>query len=199
MDLKTNREVLLHALRNNGMAIMDVSEKEQDFDIVHAAVSSCGRALLFAPAAMKANYDIVLSAVTQNGDALQFASAELKDDVSIVTAAVTQNGNALFHASESSKDNGHIVLLALSNSTHALRMCSIRLRKGGLQGIIDDIAHLRVLFYVFVSKFVRLSRKPWTQNLPVECLKHVADFLGVPRGIKFKHLCRAASVLQRPL
>jgi hypothetical protein len=46
--------------------------------ILNTSVTTCGRALLFAPEELKNDTKIFLFTVTHNGDSLQFTSVELK-------------------------------------------------------------------------------------------------------------------------
>ncbi|MBF8263256.1 MAG: hypothetical protein HW387_921 [Parachlamydiales bacterium] len=79
--LKNNREIVLVAVQQNGMALQYASEAlKNNREIVLVAVQQNGRALQYASEALKDNREIVLVAVQQNGAALQYASEALRHD-----------------------------------------------------------------------------------------------------------------------
>jgi len=81
VDFKTNREVVLAAVKQNGLALgFATAELRVDKGLVLAAVVQNGLALEFATAELQANNRVVLAAVKQNGLALGFATAELQAD-----------------------------------------------------------------------------------------------------------------------
>ena len=54
------------------------------------------RSKYHADESLRSDKEIVMAAVTQNGYALLYADASLKADKEVVMAAVTQNGYALY-------------------------------------------------------------------------------------------------------
>jgi hypothetical protein len=73
--------------------------KNDDKEVVMAAVKQDGRALMSASARLQDNEAVVLAAVKEDGTTLTYASARLKDDEAIVLAAVEQDSYALIYAS----------------------------------------------------------------------------------------------------
>lgn len=100
----------------------------EDRDLVLAAVSKDGLALLYARPMIKADREVVIKAVSNNGLALQFASAELRGDRRVVLAAVADNGVALSHASEELQADHEVVLAAVSETGSALQHAGPNLR-----------------------------------------------------------------------
>lgn len=102
----SNKEVVLAAVRQNGLALRFASETlKADKDVVRAAVTQNGLALEYASEALKANPGVVLAAVTQSVFALGCASDSLRANKDFILAAVPENGWALGFASESLKDD----------------------------------------------------------------------------------------------
>lgn len=65
-----------------------LDELRADRDLMLMAVRHDGLALRCVAAALQDDQDVVLAAVSENGDALEFASEALRDDAAIVSAAV---------------------------------------------------------------------------------------------------------------
>ena len=79
--LKSDKDVLLDAVENNGLALSYASKNLQnDKYVVLAAVTKDGNALQFASERLQNDKDVVLAAVTSDGSTLQYASDELKND-----------------------------------------------------------------------------------------------------------------------
>jgi len=85
-------------------ALYDASaELKADREVVLAAVNQNGLALGYASDELRADREVVLAAVKKDGhdgSSLECASAELKADREVVLAAVNQNGLALGYASD---------------------------------------------------------------------------------------------------
>ncbi len=83
-----NKNVVLEAVKQNGLALQFASEKLQDDkNVVLEAVKQYGRALRFASENLRDDKDIVMTAVQQNRYALMYASKELQEDYDIQKAA----------------------------------------------------------------------------------------------------------------
>jgi hypothetical protein len=74
------------------------------------------------------DYDVVMAAVKQSGTALRFASKRLQDDEAIVLAAVNSDGLSLIYASDRLRDDYDVVLAAVRKDRTALGYASDRLR-----------------------------------------------------------------------
>jgi hypothetical protein len=121
-ELKSDPEIVLAAVHQNGFALQFASQELQNnFSIVFAAVQQDSDALEFASKNLQNDSEIVLAAVSQNGKSLQYASTELRNDREIVLSAVQQYGNALKFASEEMKDDREIVLSAVRQDGYALQ------------------------------------------------------------------------------
>ena len=96
--------------------------KDQDKNIVIAAVAQDGYALRWAGSIQKKNREVVMAAVSNYGHMLtslsecQEEEAAFKNDQEIVMAAILQDGCALEGASELFKDNKKIVLIAVEKN-----------------------------------------------------------------------------------
>lgn len=85
MGFREDREVMLAAVRDNGLFLSYASDAlRNDREIVLAAVRQDGMALSYASPALQNNRDVVMTAVRQNGGALQYASETLRSDREIV-------------------------------------------------------------------------------------------------------------------
>ena len=98
-----SKESDIEIVKKNGLALQTVEHKE-DRDVVLAAVKQNGMALDFA-GIWKDDEEIVSSAVQKNGMALQFASERLKNTKEVTTLAVNSNPYAFEFASDELKDD----------------------------------------------------------------------------------------------
>ena len=90
-ELRSNRSVVLIAVRLSGRALRYASEElRDDGDVVSKAVGSCGMALEYASTRLQADRDLVLGAVRDDGHALAYAAARLRADRDVVLAAVSR-------------------------------------------------------------------------------------------------------------
>ena len=138
--LTNYREIMMEAVKQNGLALKDASAALKcDTEIVMAAVKQKWIALIYASAELQGDREIVLVTVKKQGVAISFASAALKGDRQIVMQAVQQDGDALQYASAALKGDREIVLVAVARSQDALQYASSRLRDG------DFTSHLRHL------------------------------------------------------
>ena len=81
--LKNNKEIVLAAVKTNGMNLEYASKKlKADKEVVLAAVNNNGLALEYANVEICADRNIIFEAVRQNGSALQYANlASLGNDI----------------------------------------------------------------------------------------------------------------------
>jgi K+-transporting ATPase c subunit len=128
-NLKSNKEVVLAAVKQNDGAFLYASDKlKADKEFVLAAVKQSGSALHYASENLKSNKEFVLAAVKQSGSALDYASENLKSNKEVVLAAVKQDGDALYYASENLKNDKEVVLAAVKQSGSALDDASENLK-----------------------------------------------------------------------
>jgi hypothetical protein len=92
-----------------------------------AAVMQNGRALKFAPSAMKNDAEVVLAAMAQDITALSFA-VELTDDQDFMMMAVARRGTAFLYASRRLKSDKAVVLSAVAQDPCALGLASPELQ-----------------------------------------------------------------------
>ena len=128
-NLKLDKEFILEAVKLNGAALSYIADNYKgDKEIVLAAVKQNGMVLNYATDKLKNDKEVVLTAVNKRGDALYYASDKLKDDKEIVLAAVKSNSLSLDDASERLKDDKEIVLAAVMFGAYALDYASERLK-----------------------------------------------------------------------
>ena len=128
-NLKLDKEFILEAVKLNGAALSYIADNYKgDKEIVLAAVKQNGMVLNYATDKLKNDKEVVLTAVNKRGDALYYASDKLKDDKEIVLAAVKSNSHSLDDASERLKDDKEIVLAAVMFGAYALDYASDRLK-----------------------------------------------------------------------
>eukprot|EP00931_Biecheleriopsis_adriatica_P055652 TRINITY_DN32955_c0_g1_i1.p1 TRINITY_DN32955_c0_g1~~TRINITY_DN32955_c0_g1_i1.p1 ORF type:complete len:499 (+),score=96.41 TRINITY_DN32955_c0_g1_i1:195-1499(+) len=92
--LRSERELLLKAVRQNGLSLRIASHE------------------------LRNDKEIVLEAVGQNHHALKFASTELRNDRKFVLQALLRDGRALAYASDELRNNGEFVLEACQQEAH---------------------------------------------------------------------------------
>ena len=90
-----DKEMIMTAVRQNGMALHYVDKTVQDKDMVMAAVRQHGMALEYSAPPFHSDKEVVTAAVRQNGMALRYASPELRADEEVVFLAILQNGRAI--------------------------------------------------------------------------------------------------------
>ena len=128
-NLKLDKEFILEAVKLNGAALSYIADNYKgDKEIVLAAVKQNGMVLNYATDKLKNDKEVVLTAVNKRGDALYYASDKLKDDKEIVLAAVKSNSLSLDDASKRLKDDKEIVLAAVMFGAYALDYASDRLK-----------------------------------------------------------------------
>ncbi len=123
--------VAMVAVTRCGENLRYVGSKLQDnYDIVHMAVSIEGSALVYASDRLRDDFNIVMSANSQNYQSphLKYASSRLKADYDIVLRAVTSSYECLRYAHSSMKDNYEIVLRAVLCCPSNLKHASLRLK-----------------------------------------------------------------------
>jgi len=116
--LKSDREVVLAAVRHSGDALL-LSEFAGDKEVVLEAVANLGDSLRYAEKAFRSDKEIVLAAVRQNGLSLRYACEKLKDDPEVVMVAVRSRGRALRHASNRLRGDLDVVAEALKQDNTA--------------------------------------------------------------------------------
>jgi hypothetical protein len=82
-----------------------------DRETVMAAVQQDGLALQLASEKLQNTKEVVIAAVQNNGLALQFASEELQSDREVVIAAVQQDGRACLFASEDIRSDKELAMV----------------------------------------------------------------------------------------
>lgn len=117
-DLKSDREVVLAAVRHSGDALL-FSELAGDKEVVLAAVTASGDSIRYADEAFRSDKDVVLAAVQQDGLSLRYACDKLKDDPEVAMAAVHSKGRALRHASDRLRGDLDIVMEAMKQDSFA--------------------------------------------------------------------------------
>ena len=127
--LRSDREVVLSAVRNSGYALRFASKTlRDDKDFVLAVVSHSGEELQYASTKLRGDKDVALAAVNEFGYALQYASTKLRGDKSVVLAAVNEFGSALHFVSTKLRGDKDVVLAAVNQSGEALQYASTKLR-----------------------------------------------------------------------
>ena len=113
-QLRRDREVVLTAVVQNGMALCYAKKWSTDREVVLSAVNQNGFALFFASDALKTDRKLVLKAVKLSGLALRWVSDDLKADEDVVMAAVTQCGMALEYAALKMQQSKYHVVAAVT-------------------------------------------------------------------------------------
>lgn len=112
--LRSDRTVMLAAVKAHGRAIRYTPTLRDDFEIALEAVKNDGDALQMV-GSLRKNKDIVLAAVTQHGFALAYADDSLRGDVDVVVAAIQNEKGALNCAAVEAQSHPR-VLAALNPS-----------------------------------------------------------------------------------
>ena len=128
---KTDREVVLAAVHDNGHALRFASQHlKADRQAVEMAIAhSSGLALREASSEIRKDRKLVLLSVSRFGRSLAYASDELRNDEALVRKAVTQCGTALEFASDPLKADRELVLTAIREDGRALKHAAAPLRE----------------------------------------------------------------------
>eukprot|EP00931_Biecheleriopsis_adriatica_P085905 TRINITY_DN60675_c0_g1_i1.p1 TRINITY_DN60675_c0_g1~~TRINITY_DN60675_c0_g1_i1.p1 ORF type:complete len:422 (+),score=70.73 TRINITY_DN60675_c0_g1_i1:104-1369(+) len=133
----TDREAVLSAVRQDGLALRNASDALRDEDnIVLEAVSQTGRALKYASSRLRADRDFVLKAVRHNSGAIKYASRALRYSLEFSMAAVQQESHVCMGGSPDefdaqsavTKSERELLLTAVRRNGLALRTASRTLR-----------------------------------------------------------------------
>ena len=114
--LRADREVVLAAVRQNGLALQFARHKLRttDRDVVLAAVRQNGLALQFVDAGLNFDRDgVALEAVQRTGGALQYVSGYLRYDKAFIFAVVRENVYAFKYAPPEWKTDKEVCLEAV--------------------------------------------------------------------------------------
>jgi hypothetical protein len=126
--LTASRSLALLAVANVGGVLCHLRHFAGDREVVLAAVSNEGRALVFAAEELRGDEEIVCAAVRNDGEALCMASPELRDNERVVSAAVSTRGGALRFASDRLRDDVTIARLAAAQDGASLQYATERAR-----------------------------------------------------------------------
>ncbi|MBA2369615.1 MAG: DUF4116 domain-containing protein [Candidatus Protochlamydia sp.] len=156
-ELKINKEVVLAAVRENGLALQyayarftlyasssdysfftksdnfstknkNINENlNKDKEVVFAAISQNGLALLYADASFKKNKKFVLAAVKQKGSALRHADKELRKDKDFVLAAMQENVGAFLGSDKCLREDREFILEAIELESLVLKYIDMKL------------------------------------------------------------------------
>ena len=86
--LKNNWNAVVHAVENNGHAVLHANKRlRENKEVALRAVRETGFALQHLCEALRDDKDVVLAAVEENGYALQYASDRLREDLEVLYAA----------------------------------------------------------------------------------------------------------------
>ena len=143
-----DREIILEAVRKNGLAVMYVPIKMLDREIVLEAVRQNGTALI-GVGPFK-DREVILEAVRQNGLALGYVPESFKDR-EIILEAVHQNGMALGYVQAEMQDKD-IIMTAIRQNGMALGYVPIKLRD---KIICINAVQQNVIAYSFVPHELR--------------------------------------------
>lgn len=113
-QLYGNTDLVLTAIRQNGMALKHVQASSKDKMLVLTALQQNGIALQYATSTQKHDKEVVMAAVSQNGSALKYAGSTLKSDTDVVMAALKQNWRAMRNADIAITRNKEFILEFLS-------------------------------------------------------------------------------------
>lgn len=133
-DFKTDREVVLAAVRRTGMALKFAPKDFQnDREIVLAAVSEDGRAFQYASQQLKEEKDFVLQAVGKNGRAFAYVSEYFKDDSEVALEAVSNRGGAVEFFGDRLKGDARVMLAALVLEKYGTHGFAFKFASDGLK------------------------------------------------------------------
>jgi len=112
-ELKADKEIVMAAVSNNGHALLDAADElKADRDIVFAACRQNAHALQYAAADLRSDRDFVFLVARCNFHVLRFAEESLKADKAWMLKLVRQMPGALMYASDPLKEDADLRLAA---------------------------------------------------------------------------------------
>jgi len=197
LALRQDREVVLEAMRQRGLALEFASpELQADKGVVLEAVKENGAALAYAGVEHQADKGIVLEAVRTNGFALQHAMHALQSDKDVVRVAVKQKGRALLYASDVLRADKEIVLEAVGELGWALQFASDELRSD--EEVVLKAIQTSGLALQYASEALRADRNIVLQVVKT-CglsLEFANAFLQADRSVVLEAVKRHGEALQ---
>ena len=113
-DLRSDRDVVMHAVKHRGRALFYARGEEifDDREILFEAIKTFGCAVMCASPRLRADRELVIKAVAQDGCALEYATEELRADRGVVLAAVGHHGGVLRYAAKHLRSDPEILAAA---------------------------------------------------------------------------------------
>ena len=128
--LHDDKEVVLQAMRRNGMLLKYASNRLQyDRSVVVEAIQNCGKAITLVPSKFCDDFDVILLASQTWNLAFRYASSRLRGDKDMALSIIPIWGNAFDLLSPNLYDDEDVIKIALSHfNGQALEWASERLK-----------------------------------------------------------------------
>ena len=120
-ELKMDRELVLIAVKNNGIALLSTPSFYNDLELITEAVKTNGYVLSSLDESFRADKALALLAVTSSPMVVAYLSEELQDDDEIAKIAVDQNGEAMEFLSQRLKCDIELAMTAVNNNWEAIQ------------------------------------------------------------------------------
>ena len=154
-ELKSNKEVAMAAVSQNGNAISSVSrDLKDDEDVVRAAIANNPMALIYS--SLKSDRKFVMEQVEQDGNTLHYASTELRKDPELLWTA-TQNGYQpyvdevpIIHSHQATRRKQLVPFLTAAKPTYSDAMTEPH----ALKGLNKHGTHFGQQFRKTIASFV---------------------------------------------
>eukprot|EP00929_Paragymnodinium_shiwhaense_P115495 TRINITY_DN8441_c0_g1_i9.p1 TRINITY_DN8441_c0_g1~~TRINITY_DN8441_c0_g1_i9.p1 ORF type:complete len:1202 (+),score=221.69 TRINITY_DN8441_c0_g1_i9:120-3608(+) len=180
-SLTCDAQVVMEAVKSNGLAIEFASTRLQDEDeVAEAAVGQNGSAIAFVSTRLKEKREFVIKAVSKAGHTLEFLST-FKSDEEVVMSAVKSDGLALQYADEDLQKCKKVAIAAVQQNPDGLKFVRFvpvkqvataavqqDLTKQSVSGFMDSSSCVEVLLAALGTTKENIHA---LQHVPTEALK----------------------------
>ncbi len=158
INIITDRDEALAAIRKNGRALIRLSTNLRDREMCLMAIAQRASAFDGVVAPLRQDHGFILEAMQANGGALEHVPDRFRRDRDIVTAAVKQDGLALQYASQGQRQRRGVVRAAVLQNAKAFEYATRKLRQDPdfVRGLLEDGAG-DLAFCIRDMKYVRYS------------------------------------------
>jgi hypothetical protein len=126
--VEKDKDIVLAAVHQNGMALQFAGEWNDDIEVVLAACDNTPEAFRFASVRLKDDKELVLHVTKYIAFPLAFASLRLRDDPDVVLSTMGKLFSSLDYASDALKDNKLFILKCVQINGRYLKYASPHMR-----------------------------------------------------------------------
>ena len=142
-ELRSDREIVLTAVKQNGLALKSSDELRSDREFMLAAVKENNLTLKFASIELLSDREFMLAAEKEVVWAAKYASPKLRSDREFMLAAAKQNFRALEYSSNELRSDREFMLAAVKQNVSSLEYASDELKADLIAMRVTDASRRR--------------------------------------------------------